>query len=284
VAAVAVAAMAVSSTSSAWAAGSGHQAPVTEKDFDSRNFDDSTAITNRFLPLVPGTQFTLDGTAVRGTKGTHRVIFTVTDVTKWVDHVRTLVIWDQDLQDGVLAEEELSFFAQDDAGNVWLLGENPDVHDNGKVTADATWLGGHLEALPGVALRVDPKVHTSSYLQGRAPNAGFLDQAKVARAHQKNCVPVGCFKDVVVVDEFDPNQQPQDGHQFKYHAPGVGIVRVEARGGVEEETLVLTKLSHLNPKDMAAARDHTLALDQLAYTLAPEVWKDTPPAQGPETP
>jgi hypothetical protein len=282
--AVVVATMTVPSTSSAWAAGRGHRQAVTEKDFHSRNFDESTAITNRFLPLVPGTQFTLDGTAVRGRKGTHRVIFTVTDVTKWVDHVRTLVIWDRDLQDGALAEEELSFFAQDDSGNVWLLGENPDVHDNGKVTADATWLGGHLEAIPGVAMRVDPKVHTSSYLQGRAPNAGFLDQAKVARAHQKNCVPVGCFKRVLVVDEFDPNQQPQDGHQLKYHAPGVGIVRVEARGGVEQETLVLTKLSHLNRKEMGAARDHTLALDQLAYTLAPNVWKDTPPAQGPGTP
>jgi PDZ domain-containing protein len=164
VAAVAVATMALPSTSSAWAAGSGHrQAPVTEKDFDSRHFDESTAITNRFLPLVPGTQFTLDGTAVRGTKGTHRVIFTVTDVTKWVDHVRTLVIWDQDIQDGVLAEEELSFFAQDDSGNVWLLGENPDVQDNGNVTAAATWLGGHSEAIPGVAMRVAPKVHTSSF-------------------------------------------------------------------------------------------------------------------------
>jgi hypothetical protein len=282
---VAVATLTVPPLQSAWAGGSGRrQPPVTEKDFDSRNFHASTAITNRFLPLVPGTQFTLDGTAVRGTKGTHRVIFTVTDVTKWVDHARTLVIWDRDIQDGVLAEEELSFFAQDDSGNVWLLGENPDVHDKGNVTADATWLGGHLGAIPGVAMRVDPRVRSSSYLQGRAPNVGFLDQAKVAQAHQKTCVPAGCFKDVLVVDELDPDQQPQDGHQLKYHASGVGIVRVEAGGGVEEETLVLTKRSHLNPDEMAAARDHTLALDQLAYTLAPDVWKDTPPAEGLGTP
>jgi hypothetical protein len=279
--AIAVAVLALPLTSPAWASGPGHgQPPVTEKDFNSANFSpESTTITNRFLPLVPGTQFVLDGTANRGSgSGTHEVIFTVTDVTKWVDHVRTLVIWDRDVQDGVLAEEELSFFAQDKAGNVWYLGENPDVYDNGTVTADATWLAGHIQAIPGLAMRNSPRVGTSSYLQGSAPNAGFLDQATVVKANQKTCVPAGCYKRVLMVDEFDPNQQPQDGHQLKYHAPGVGIVRVEPRGGTEQETLVLSELRHLDATQLAAARDRALALDKLAYQLAPAVWSDTPNA------
>jgi len=73
---------------------------VTDKDFDLRNFSGrSTDVDNKFLPLVPGQQSTLTGTT---TAGKHEVVFTVTDVTKWVDHVRTVVIWDRDFQDGVL--------------------------------------------------------------------------------------------------------------------------------------------------------------------------------------
>src|SRR5438105_3465203 len=58
---------------------------VTDKDFDIKNFSArSTLVDNKFLPLVPGQQFTLTGTT---TAGKHEVVFTVTGVTKWVDHV-----------------------------------------------------------------------------------------------------------------------------------------------------------------------------------------------------
>src|SRR5205807_8733875 len=67
--------------------------PVTEKDFSVQRFSArSTTVDNRFRPLVPGRQFTLAGTT---TAGKHEVVFTVTNVTKWVDHVRTVVLWDR---------------------------------------------------------------------------------------------------------------------------------------------------------------------------------------------
>jgi len=41
--------------------------PVTEKDFAATNFSArSTTVDNRFLPLVPGQQFTLTGTTTAG--------------------------------------------------------------------------------------------------------------------------------------------------------------------------------------------------------------------------
>src|SRR3989440_12071576 len=141
---------------------------VDARDFAVKNFSArSIVVDNRFLPLVPGRQFTLTGTT---TGGNHEVVFTVTNVTKWVDHVRTVVIWDRDFQDGELAEEELAFMAQDDAGNVWSLGEYPEEHAaDGTVSAPRTWLGGHLGAIPGVLMRADPKTGTSPYLQGLSP-------------------------------------------------------------------------------------------------------------------
>jgi hypothetical protein len=82
-----------------------------------------------------------------------------------------------------------------------------------------------------------------------------------------------------VIDEWNPLEQPDDGHQFKFHAPGVGIVRIEARGGVEEEELVLTKLRHLSGKELAEARKRALELDRHAYDVAKDVYRGTSPAQ-----
>jgi hypothetical protein len=276
-----VAAMALSPAPTAWASRRPNP-QVTHKDFDRKNFSEgSTTIDNRFLPFVPGTQFVFDGTANRGAgQGSHRVIFTVTDVTKWVNGVRTLVIWDRDIQDGQLVEEELAFFAQDVSGNVWTMGEYPEERENGKlVGAPSTWLPGVAGAQAGVAMRVRPRPNTSSYFQGIAPAIQFLDKARVSKVNQKTCVPVDCYTGVLVVDEWNPLAQPQDGHQFKFHAPGVGVVRIEARGGVEEETLVLTKLRHLGPDEMEQARQQTLLLDRRAYRIAPDVWGHTAPAE-----
>jgi len=50
-------------------------------------------------------------------------VLTVTDLTKVLNGVRNRVLWDQDFQQGELTESELTFFAQDDGGNVWNLGE-----------------------------------------------------------------------------------------------------------------------------------------------------------------
>jgi hypothetical protein len=249
--------------------------PVTEKDFAAKNFSArSTTVANTFLPLPPGKQWTLTGTT---TAGKHEVVFTVTNVTKWVDHVRTVVLWDRDFKDGVLAEEELAFMAQDDAGNVWSLGEYPEEIDSttGARSAPRTWLAGHQAARAGVLMRANPQPNTSPYLQGDAPAVGFLDKAKVAQVNQKVCVPVACYSGVLVVDEWAPNRQPADGHQFKYHAPGLGVVQIVGKGGTEQETLVLTQLRILNPAEMQAATVRTLELDLRAYGVAPAVYRHT---------
>ena len=254
---------------------------ATEKDFSLERFSaGSVNITNTFLPVVPGSTFTLTGTANRGGGGNaHQVIFTVTELTKVVNGVRTVVLWDRDIQEGVLVEEELAFWAQDDSGNVWLLGEYPEEHEGKNVSAPSAWLAGNQGSAAGILMRANPKLNTPSYKQGEAPSVEFLDVASVFAENQHTCVPVGCFDGVLVVDEFDPNQQPQDGHQFKYHAPGVGIVQVAARGGDEQETLVATEHRTLTADELAAASARALQLDTQAYTLAPAVFTGSAPAE-----
>jgi hypothetical protein len=254
---------------------------ATEKDFSLERFSaNSVNITNNFLPIAPGSTFTLTGTANRGGGGNaHQVIFTVTEVTKMVNGVRTVVLWDRDIQEGVLVEEELAFWAQDDSGNVWLMGEYPEEHDGKKVAAPSAWLAGNQLAAAGILMRANPKVNTTTYKQGEAPAAEFLDLAKVFAENQHLTVPVGTFDGVLVIDEWDPNNQPADGHQFKYHAPGVGIVQVTARGGDEQETLVATEHRTLTADELAAANARALELDKNAYTLASAVFTGSAPAE-----
>src|SRR5689334_10924407 len=74
-------------------------------------FPDSPKVDNRFQPMVPGTQFFLDGTVVddNGVAHPHRIATTVTDLTKVVDGVRAIVVFDVDIQDAVVTESELFF-------------------------------------------------------------------------------------------------------------------------------------------------------------------------------
>jgi len=52
----------------------------------------------------------------------HRRVSTVTDVTKRIDGVWAVVVLDQDLNGGQLAEQALDYLAEDRQGNVWSLG------------------------------------------------------------------------------------------------------------------------------------------------------------------
>ena len=92
----------------------------TAARFDRSAFHTPTVIDNPYSPLIPGTQYVLSGQANRGGGLLpHTVVFTVTDVTKEIDGIKTIALWDRDFNEGVLAEEELAFFAQDDYGNIW---------------------------------------------------------------------------------------------------------------------------------------------------------------------
>src|SRR5919108_4292248 len=227
-------------------------------------FTHPLAVDNRMFPLTVGTQFTYHGKIVEnGEAKPHSVVFTVSDLFKTVGGVRVAVAWDRDFLEGQLQEQELAFFAQDDQGNVWNLGEYPEEYENGKFTgAPNTWIPGSEGAKAGIAMQAVPEVGTPSYLQGYAPKIKFEDRAQVSKAHQKTCVRAGCYQDALVIDEWNPNEQPKDGHQLKYHAPGVGVVRVEAQGGEEQENLELVQVRHLSTQDMAKARDRVLELDK----------------------
>ena len=250
---------------------------VTEKDFDADNFPAAPKVDNRWYPLTPGTQYTLEGEANRG-KGTrpHQVVFTVTDLVKMINGVPTVVLWDRDINEGELQEAELAFQSQDNDGNVWLLGEYPEEYEDGKFKgAEDTWLSGLEGAKPGVLMRANPQPGTSSYLQGLAPEIEFQDRAKVSKTGLRTCVPVQCYDDVLLIDEWNP-LEPEDGHQLKYFASGVGNVRVGAVDDPEAEELVLVKVVQLDETELAKARSAALELERHAYDVSKLYGRTTP--------
>ena len=257
--------------------------PATAEDYPASSFTASTRIDNRWLPLVPGTQFVYEGTVRQGDrKVSHRVVMTVTDLTKRIDGVPSVVIWDRDYTAGQLVEGELAFFAQDGAGNVWLMGEYPEEYEDGAFAgAPDTWIVGLQGARPGIMMRADPRTGTSSYLQGWVPAIGFADRAVVELTGQRTCVPAGCYRRVLVIDEWNPDEP--GAHQLKYYALDVGNVRVGFAGAeMQQEGLVLTSVTRLGAQELARARAGALTLERRAYDVKPNLYGRTEPARGPD--
>jgi hypothetical protein len=251
---------------------------LSAKDFDRSRFDnDSTHVTNRWFPLKPGTQYVYEGSAIDdGDRVKRRVVLTVTDLTKVIAGVRTVVAWDRDYDDGDLIESELAFFAQDTAGNVWHLGQYPEEYEEGRFVKAPAWLEGIAGARAGLAMKAEPQPEAKSYAQGFAPAPLYWDdRARVYKLNQRTCVPVDCYENVLVMEEFE--RRKPGAFQLKYYAPGVGGVRVGWRGPKEEEkeTLVLTDLVHLTQDDLDQVRRKALALEARAYKISQDVYAQT---------
>jgi hypothetical protein len=246
--------------------------------FRGKNFSHPTEIDSKWYPLVPGTQLTYQGRVTDdGTPLPHSVVFTVTDLVKVIDGIPTRVVWDQDFSAGEIAEAELAFFAQDDHRNVWTLGEYPEEYDNGKfIGAPNTWITGQEDAKAGVLVPGHPALGTPRFLQGIAPQIDFLDCAQVFEMGQEACEAGVCYKNVLVMDENSP-LDPSSGHQRKFYAPEVGVVRIGAVGDPQAETLALTSVVQLDPAALAQARAAALKLDRHGYRVS-EVYRTTAPA------
>jgi hypothetical protein len=248
-------------------------------DFDPAHFTNPTVVTNPWFPLVPGTRFTWKGHATDGGERVDRgVVFTVTDLTKVVDGVRTIVAWDRDYNDGELEEVELAFFAQDDDGNVWHFGQYPEELDGSKIVKTPTWIAGLHGARAGIEMQALPRLDTPSYAEGwGGSDVNWTDRGQVYRLGQEVCIPADCYSEVLVIDEFNPDEP--GAHQLKYYAAGVGGVRVGWRGSKEEEreVLVLASLERLSSSEMDRVREAVLAQEARAYRLSPDVYGTTQP-------
>ncbi|HSN71001.1 MAG TPA: PEP-CTERM sorting domain-containing protein, partial [Steroidobacteraceae bacterium] len=144
--------------------------------------------------------------------------------------VQTQVQRDRDYEDGLLVEETFDYYAQDTEGNVWYLGEdvtNFEYDDDGNLIGtndESAWRAGVNDALPGLIMPADPDPEFN-YYQEFAPEDDALDQATIFGFLDMLEMESGIFEDVLQI--FETNELEPDAREFKYYAPGFGLILVE---------------------------------------------------------
>ena len=253
--------------------------PLTE-EFPYDSFADPITIDNPWLPLAPGTQWTWEGQTVEDDEAVpHAVVMTVTDMVKVIDGVTTVVVLDQDFADGQLVEAEIVFVAQDDAGNIWHLGQYPEEYEDGQFVDAPGWIAGREDALAGFWMTADPAPGKRSYSQGWGPAVDWTDRGRTIELGIEDCVAYGCFEDVLVIEEWALDEPL--ARQLKFYARDVGNIRVDWSGdaGQEQETLELVELRTLEGDELAQVRRMALDLEARAYEIMSEIYGDTDPMQ-----
>lgn len=248
-------------------------------DFKAEHFDNSTIINNPWHPMQAGTFWAYEGTAIDGGESvTRRIEFTVSDLTKEIQGVRTVVGWIEDYTNDELVEKEIAFYAQDDDGNVWYFGEHPEDYENGEFVEAPTWIAGIKDAKPGIKMPADPKLGTPSVYQGWGPAVEWSDYGQVDQMGQKVCVPVDCYEDVLVMAESSLGEA--GGYQLKYYASGIGNIQVGWKGTDEvKEDLKLVEYMQLSPDALAKVHTQVLELEKHAYEVSKDVYGQTAPAK-----
>jgi hypothetical protein len=193
-----------------------------------------SGVDNPYYPLPPGSTLIYRG--VRdGSSQVDRVH--VTDRTKLVQGVESVVVLDIAKHRGHVIEKTYDFFAQDADGNVWYFGENTKEYDaHGNVSStEGSWEAGVDGAVAGIIMEAAPQVadgYRQEYYAGHAE-----DQAWILSLGNRIDVPYGRLHRVIRTMEWSP-LEPNVVDE-KYYAPGIGIaLEVSVAGGQEVAKLV----------------------------------------------
>jgi hypothetical protein len=202
-------------------------------DLDPADF--STRIDNPWWPMAPGSRWVYRVTDVDGTE--QRVVVTVTRWTKTVAAgIEARVVRDVVTEDGQRVEVTDDWYAQDDCGNVWYLGEDTTEYEDGTPVSKAgSWEAGVDGAQAGVIMPADPAAgmaYRQEYYAGEAE-----DQAAVLSTDEQLEVPAGHFEPALLTKDFTPLEP--DVLEYKLYARGVGPVLVlGVSGGSTREELI----------------------------------------------
>lgn len=190
-------------------------------------FTHPTNITNPYLPLSALRRDVLEGN--EGGKKV-RVERTMKAGTREFEidgkKVATRIMEDREFVNGKLEEVTLDYFAQADDDTVYYFGEDVNMYRNGKVVGhEGAWMTGEHNAKPGVLLPGKPKL--GDKFQSEAVPGIAEESDEVVAVDVSIKAPAGLFKHCVKVKEVVPGEAPE----YKYYAPGVGVVREEPKGG-----------------------------------------------------
>lgn len=208
--------------------------PPTDPEYDPMidPSDFGGPIDHPFFPLVPGTTLHYQGVSEDGPESND--VF-VTHETRQILGITATVVRDVEYLEGELVEETFDWYAQDQTGNVWYLGEDSREFEDGEpVGSGGSWEAGVEGARPGIIMLADPAVgdrYYQEFLLGEAE-----DEGEVVAVDRSVVVPFGAFDGCVETEDFT-RLEPEE-RERKVYCPGVGLVLEESLDGEERNALV----------------------------------------------
>ena len=186
-------------------------------------------VDNAYFPLPVGRTLVYRGVE-DGEKEVDRV--TVTDRTKVIEGVTATVVNDElRKRNGRLLEKTFDYYAQDDRGNVWYLGEDTkEFFPNGEVDTSGSWQAGVDGGKPGIIMENNPQVpdaYRQECLSGEAEDMAWV----VGRGGSVD-VPLRTVHHVLRTLEFSPLEPSVVDR--KLYGPGLGIVFERTLAGGQE--------------------------------------------------
>ena len=212
-----------SSTSPSTSACGTNYAPV----LDPAHF--VSVIDNPYFPLPVGRTLVYTGTK-DGQSQTDTV--TVTDQTKLILGITTTVVHDvATTNNGTVLEKTFDYYAQDDQGNVWYLGEDT-AHflPNGKADTSGSFQAGVGGAQPGIIMEANPQIPDAYRQECFAGEAE--DTAWVVATEGSLRVPYGNVRNVLTT--LEATRIEAGAYDEKIYGPGIGIVSEQSLTGPNE--------------------------------------------------
>ena len=188
----------------------------------------TTKIDNRWWPMTPGNRWRYRETDQEGSK--QRVVVTVTYRTKKIANgVTARIVRDTVSEHGRIVEDTFDWYAQDQHGNIWYLGEDTAEFERGKLTTKAgSFEAGVDGATAGIIMPAHPRddqAYREEYYKGRAE-----DRGEVMGTHEMAQSPYGFFEHALMIKDTTP-LEPRV-LEYKLYAPGIGpVVTVGVSGG-----------------------------------------------------
>jgi hypothetical protein len=238
--------------------------------FRASDFVDPRVGGNPWFPLLPGTQWVRQGTTLIGNRVVpHEVITTVTDVIRVINGVPAVLSYDNSVGAGQVVQESIDYFAQDKAGSIWDLGAATEQYEAGRfVAVDEAWLAGVNGATAGILMPGHPRTAPAWVIAKPPGEKG--DAAAFARIQPQECVPFGCYKNVLVIEEGKRNAL---NNEFKYYVRGAGQIRNEPLGASRHADIErLINMTMLSPSGLAEASAAALRIDREAVKEWPTIF------------
>jgi hypothetical protein len=191
-------------------------------------FSHPTRIDNPYMPVSAYRRCALRGRA-DGTR--ERSVRTLLRHTRRFSiagsPVDAAIVRDDSYEDGRLVESTRDYFAQDDAGTVYYLGERVHAIRRGRVVGHGgSWLLGPDTEVPGVIMPAHPA--TGDQFRPEDVPGVTTESDRVEETGLRALVHGVLYRDVIRVSEF---VQPEGDVEYKLYAPGVGaIVEYEPEG------------------------------------------------------